>query len=331
MMAAKLKVACYGLNGHQILGQLKDHPRAELTAVAEITRGQVEERLGAEIAGRVRIAPHLDALLTDPEVDLISLCSPRRVEQFDHAIECLRSGKHVLAEKPAAFTVDELDELHHVMGKSRAQFRQMGACGHEATLTAIRKLVDAGRLGEVVHVCALKSYPHHDGRPQDRGVDGGLIRQAGIHGVRFMQRATGLRAVRVCALDTTHGDPKHGLLQMAASVALQFDNGAVGVLACNYLNPRGIGYWGNDQLRVHGTGGMVEAVDGFTRCRMVLGAGTPEPIPDVPASYPDFFDAYVDHLLDGTPMPYDPEEDLYALRTVIRAQDAVDNRSILQV
>ena len=328
-MSDKLRVACYGINGHQILGQLAGHPRAVLVAASAIPPEHFAEQLGPQAARSVRIEPDLDALIAAPDVDLISLCSPRRDEQPAHAIRCLRAGKHVLAEKPAAMTVRELDELQRVMADSPAQFRQMGACEREALLSAIRRVVDSGRLGQVVQAFALKSYPYHDARPQDRGVDGGLIRQAGIHGVRFIQLATGLRAVRVCGFDTGRGNPGSGELQMGASIAMELQGGAVALLACNYCNPRGIGYWGNDQLRIHATGGMIEAVDGMTRSRMVIGESKEEPIPDVPDSYPNFFDSYVDFLLDGTPMPYSLEDDLWALRTVIRAQEAVDLSRIL--
>jgi len=330
-MSRKLRVACYGTNGHQIMGGLAAHPRAELVAVAEIPAAAVERHLGAAAAAGVRVEPDLDALIGARDVELISLCSPRRDEQFEHAVRCLRAGKHVLAEKPAVLTIEHLEKLHEVMRASKAEFRQMGATGEEHVLSAMRKLVDEGRLGQIVQVYAMKSYPYHDGRPQDVGVDGGLIRQAGIHGVRFMQWATGLRAARACGLETRVGNRKGGGLVMAASVALEFESGAVGMLVCNYLNPRGVGRWGNEQLRVHGTEGMVEAVDGFTRHCMVIGENPPEPIPDVAERYPDFFDSYVEFLLDGTPMPYSLEDDLYALRTVIRAQDAVDQGRIVDV
>jgi len=330
-MSEKLRVACYGMNGHQIVGRLREHPRASLVAVSEIAPSYLQEHLGAEAAARVRLEPDLQSLIAADDVDLVSLCSPRRDEQAAHAIQCLRAGKHVLAEKPAALTMAELDELQRAASQSKAEFRQMGACEREAVLSAVRRLVDEGCLGTVVQVSVLKSYPYFHARPQDPGVDGGLIRQAGIHGVRFIQLATGLKAVRVCGFETSCGNPGAGGLRMAASIALELQGGALGLLACNYCNPPSIGFWGNDQLRVHGTRGMVEAVDAFQRCTMVLQGSPPQPIPDVPRSYPDFFDSYVELLLDGTPMPYSAEDDLYALRTVIRAQQAVEEGRPLQV
>jgi predicted dehydrogenase len=227
--------------------------------------------------------------------------------------------------------VGEVDELEQAARDCPNEYWPMVACAREGILQAIRNLVEAGTLGHVAHVVAQKSYPYHGGRPQDRGVDGGLIRQAGIHGVRFIQWATGQKAVRVSGFDTMCGNPGEGELQMAASVALELDGGAVAVLTCNYLNPKGIGYWGDDQVRVSGTSGMAEARDGFTRCRMVLGEEAEQPIPGRDEPYPDFFDSLVGHLLHGVPMPYSLADDLHALRTVCRAQEAVDAGEVMEV
>ena len=330
---SKLKVACYGTNGHQIVHRLGDHPRAELVAVAEIPPEYVTEHLGETQARGVRFAESLDELIGDPNVEMISLCSPRRDEQYGHIVKCLEGGTHVLAEKPCVMYVEELDGLWDVMERSAAHFREMAGTGEEHVLAAFRRLVESGEMGEVVHVFGMKSYPYHERRPQDRGIDGGLIRQAGIHAVRFIQRATGLRAVRVMGFDTTHGDPGEGELQMAASLSLQMDSGALGVLYLNYLNPPNIGYWGNDQLRIHGTRGMAEAVDGFSRCRVLLHETGERTLDELAATreQQDFLDHYVDFLLDGTPMPTELEDDLWATRTVIRAQQAVDEGRILQV
>lgn len=330
-MNDRLRVACYGNNGHQIAGKLKDHPRARLVAVSKMSRETVRSAVGDEAAAAVRVEPELDALVDSENVDLISLCSPRRDQQCAQALRCLEAEKHVLAEKPAAMSVEELSLLRDTAEQCHAEFRQMGDCGQDAVLSAIRKQVDADRLGPVVQIYAQKSYPYHDRRPQDQGIDGGIFRWVGIHAIRFIQRATGLRAVRVSARDTHQGNPGEGELQMAASMWLELDNGAIASLVLNYLNPSGIGYWGNDQIRVFGTRGMIEAVDGFQRRQMVTGEAEPKPIPDVPDTYPDFFDSYVDFLLDGKEMPYSMADDLFALRTAIRAQRSADKQSWVEV
>ena len=68
-MAESLRIACYGMNGHQILGRLKDHPRARCTAVAAITDEAVRKSLGDEVADDVRVEKDLDALIGAGDVE----------------------------------------------------------------------------------------------------------------------------------------------------------------------------------------------------------------------------------------------------------------------
>ena len=166
-----IRVGLYGTNGHQLPLSLSGYAR--VVAVADYP----QERLDVVEADRaMRSYDSLEALLANPEVDLVSLCAARRIEQADQAIQCLRAGKHVLAEKPCAFTEAKLDEILAEAERSRLQFREMaGASSLAPPVQAIRRLVDEGALGTIVHVQAHKSYPWHDRRPQETAVDGGLV------------------------------------------------------------------------------------------------------------------------------------------------------------
>ena len=66
----------------------------------------------------------LDELLADPQVEIISLCSPRRADQARDAIRCLKAGKHVYAEKPAALTEWKLDEILTAAKESGREFHE---------------------------------------------------------------------------------------------------------------------------------------------------------------------------------------------------------------
>jgi len=70
-------------------------------AVSEIPQPFLQGALGPA-ATTVRVEPDLDALIGAEDVELVSLCSPRRDEQFRHAVRCLEAGKHVLAERSCA-------------------------------------------------------------------------------------------------------------------------------------------------------------------------------------------------------------------------------------
>lgn len=309
----EIRIGLFGTNGHQLPLHLP--PRARVVAVADYPREDLDPA--------IRVFDDLPALLTDPEVDLVSLCSARRVEQADQAIRCLWAGKHVLAEKPCAFTADKLDEILIATAATGCAFREMAASELAPPLQAIRRLVDRGTLGTIVHVQAQKSYPWHDRRPQDTDVDGGLVRQVGIHAVRFIHGATGQRIKAVWGNSTGLGNPGQGEIQMAASFAIELQNGALGTINLNYLNPANFGCWGNDQVRVFGTAGMVETVDGFRRSRLYLPGREDSdlPIPEDLVS-PTYIEHYVRFLLDGTKMPTPFEEEMAMTRAMIALHEA---------
>lgn len=322
-----IRIGLYGTNGHQLPLVLPAAIRARVAAVAAYPEARVNEALGADTPARqqVKVYATLDELLNDPNIDLISLCSPRRAEQADHALRCLRAGKHVYAEKPGAFTDEALDELLATAQRTGKEFREMmNGSMLEPAVRAMRGLVERGELGTVVHVQAQKSYPWNDGtRPQDFDTDGGLIRQAGIHATRFIIAATGQKITSVTAVATGLGNTGAGPMHVAAVLAMTLENGGVASLNANYLNPRNFGSWGNEHLRVHGTRGMAEAVDAFTRSRLFIPdrESTELPLPD-PAVSQNYLEHYVNYLLDGTPIPTVRDEEIAALRAVIAAHEA---------
>ena len=315
MIDDSIRIGLFGTNGHQLPLDLP--PRARVVAVADYTLPEPREG--------IRVYDALDDLLSDPEVDLVSLCSARRVEQAEHAMHCLRAGKHVLAEKPCAFDAGTLDQILDTAGSCGRAFREMAASVSNLVpqIQAIRRLVDDGVLGTVVHVQAHKSYPWHDRRPQDIAVDGGLVRQVGIHAVRFIHGATGVRIAAIEGSSTGLGNPGSGGIQMAAAFALELENGGVGSINLNYLNPTSFGVWGNDQLRVFGTKGMAETVDGFRRHSLYLPGreSTELPIPDELLS-PLYIAHYVAYLLDGTPMPTPFEEEMSMTRAMLALHES---------
>ena len=316
---SQLGVGLYGQNGHQIQEQLKTHPRAQLTAVAGFDP--------ARVAAGCRVYPTLDELLQDDRVQLVSLCAPRRRDQAADAIHCLAAGKHVYAEKPCALCEADLEAIVAAARASGCQFHEMAGTAFAQPFRAMRQLVRDGVIGTVVQVFAQKSYPYFDGRPQDEDVDGGLLCQAGVHAVRFVEHVAGVRIKDADAVETQLGNPRPGALRMAATLMAWLENGGVACVVVNYLNQSGLGHWGNDQLRIFGTAGMVEAVDGATRTRLIVGKEDRGPL-DLSAPSQDYFDMFVASVLDGTPMPLSVDEELHPTRVVLQAKQRAGQNAI---
>jgi predicted dehydrogenase len=316
----KLGVGIYGLYSHQIDGLLLDHPRAALVAAAGVDPQQLKKRLGGNV--EPVIYDDLHAMLRDDRVQLVSLASPRRSEQARQALQCMAAGRHVYAEKPAALSEAELNEIISVSRCTGMRFHEMAGTAFEQPYAAMRDIVRSGRIGQVIQVFAQKSYPWHERRPQDEAIDGGLVAQVGVHATRMVEHVAGQRVESVLAIDTKLGNRDDGgELRMAASIVARLANGGVASIIVNYLNPRGFGIWGNEHLRIFGSEGMLESTDGGRRTRLVVGE---QDLGEIDTSTPtrNYFDHYIDSLLDGTPMPVTLEQELHPTRVILRARDS---------
>lgn len=313
-----LSIGLYGLNGHQIHNRLVDHPLARLTAVAAIPAEELPEPFRSP--DTVRQYGGLDALLQDDDVQFVSLCSPRRADQAGDAVRCLEAGKHVYAEKPCALSEPELDEVLDAARRAGRSFHEMAGTAFEEPYLTLRRTVAEGALGEVVQVLAQKSYPYHEQRPQDEDLDGGLLLQVGVHALRYIEHVAGVRVRAAQAAESGVGNPAHGDLRMAVSLVATLENGGVAAAVANYLNPRAFGRWGNEHLRIFGTRGFVEAVDGGTRTRLVLNDRDCGPL-SVGADGPDYLDRVLNSIVNGQPMPLSPEDEVHPTRVLLRARE----------
>ena len=313
-----LRVGLYGANGHQIQAKLLSRSDARLVAAAGVPDDAFPEAPRGQAA--LKRYGTLDELLADPDVDLVSLCSPRRDQQAEDAIKALRRGKHVYAEKPCAPSEGKLEQILAAARNSGRRFREMGDTLFEASgpWYAMRELVRSGAIGDVVQIHAQKSYPWHDRRPVDDGVDGGLVAWVGVHGFRWIEHIGGSRVKEVlAAAKTPFGAPAGRGTTMAAACLLALENGGVATLTTNYLNPRKFGAWGNEALRIFGAGGMAEITDGGARSRWFDADGDRGPIP--PVETPDYFARLMRFFRHGEPMPFSLEEDLHPTRVALRA------------
>ena len=324
-MTDKIGVALYGNFGHQIGKLLINHDRARLIGVAEFPDASISS-LREQIPD-FTVFSGLDELLASPEVSIVSFCSPRRRDQAGQCIRALEAGKHVYAEKPCAMTEPDLDGILATAKRTGLHFHEMAGTSVWQPFRAMRDIVRSGTIGEVIQVLAQKSYPYNDKRPQNEDIDGGLIGQNSIHAVRFVEHVAGVRVRDVDAIETRKGNPvADGGLHMAATLMLTLENGGVAGIVANYLNPKGFGMHGNEHLRIFGTKGFIEAVDGATRTRLVVGDRDHGPI-DISEPGWDYFNLMLNSILDGTPMPYTLADELHPTRVVIRAKAAAARRA----
>lgn len=90
-------------------------------------------------------------ILNDSSVEAVSICTPNNVHSTI-AIDCLRAGKDVLCEKPAARTFDEVLEMQKVQHET-GKILNIGVVNRfNDNVNRIKKYISAGKLGNVFHV-----------------------------------------------------------------------------------------------------------------------------------------------------------------------------------
>jgi predicted dehydrogenase len=314
----KLGIGLYGINGHQIEKLLAAHPRARLVAVAAFG----DRPIPTECGEGPRYAT-LEELLADDQVEMVSLCSPRRADQAADAVKCLLAGRHVYGEKPSALREEDLDLIIATVAQTGFRYHEMGGVALEQPYLAMRDCIRSGAIGEVVQVFVQKSYPWADWRPKDEAIDGGLATQVGIYPLRFIEQVAGLKATSVEIRETRLGNDHPGSdCRRAVSMLMTLENGGIASAICNYFNPSSHIVWGYEILRVFGTAGIVESnlLDGTAR--LLKPGAAPEPL-DISASAPSSLDLIIDSVLDGTPMSMSLTDELSPTRWVIRAKAVV--------
>ena len=119
---------------------------ADAELVAVVDRDPELARAFAERWGVPSTAASLDALLADGGVDVLHVCTPPGVHA-EQAIAALDAGVHVVCEKRAALSLDQLDAMTDAAARND---RRLAVVFQQRTGSAaahVRGLLDSGALG----------------------------------------------------------------------------------------------------------------------------------------------------------------------------------------
>jgi scyllo-inositol 2-dehydrogenase (NADP+) len=96
----------------------------------------------------VQVARSLDEVLTDSDIDLVSICSPS-LTHFEYAKRSLLAGKHVLVEKPFTATVREAEELILLTKKQGKILSVFQNRRFDSDFLTVKKVIEGDFLGEI--------------------------------------------------------------------------------------------------------------------------------------------------------------------------------------
>ncbi|MBN1560012.1 inositol 2-dehydrogenase [candidate division KSB1 bacterium] len=207
------------------------------------------------LAGQLNIAkttPDYRAVLRDPEVQAIAICSSTN-SHFDIIMAAADAGKHIFCEKPIDLSIENIKTIDKKIRATGVTFMVGFNRRFDANFAKIRDLVRSGAVGDphVVKITSRDPAP-----PSEKYIrsSGGLFLDMTIHDFDMARYLIDSEIVEVYAQGRVLVDPvfaKAGDID-TATVMLNYENGALAVID----NSRRAVYGYDQRVEVFGSKGM---------------------------------------------------------------------------
>ena len=252
----------FGILGCGVIAQfhaqaINSLDNALLIGVADVSFAMAQKF--AEICNITAYAD-FDAMLADENIDAVCICTPSGFHA-QNAMRALQAKKHVVLEKPMAFSRKEAMELDAAAKESGCVLTVISQMRFCKDIRRIKELMEQNAFGKLV-LCDLymkywrdpKYYASSSWKGTRKFDGGGALMNQGIHGVDILLYLAG-NANLAYAKTRTHFHKIE--VEDFAIAALEFENGAMGVIEATTCS-----YPGFDlRLEIIGTGGSVILVE----------------------------------------------------------------------
>lgn len=203
--------------------------RAILKAVASRRRDRAREF--ADEFGFERIETEWEALVADPNVDLIDVTAPNYLHA-EMAITAARAGKAIIMEKPLATTPDEADRVMATIHETGVLAMYAENRRFAPVFDDCRRRIARGEIGSIklFRINEMGSGPGHAGWFRNRELaGGGALIDMGIHGLGLVEWLIGSSIRSVSAMVTPIDEAEEVVVTNA-----RFDSGALGQFVCSW-------------------------------------------------------------------------------------------------
>ena len=292
-------VGAMGENHVRVYHKIEEANLVAVSDVSERALKKIEKKYGAK--GYTEYSE----LLENPEIEVVSVCVPTT---FHHNVvmEAIKHGKHVLVEKPIAFTLEEAEEMIAAAKEAGVLL----ATGHvERFNPAVQKakeLVDDGVIGDIVSAFAKRVGPL-----PPRIKDVGVAIDLAIHDLDIMNYLFDEEVTQVYgSMNNILGDCE---FEDHAEIMVNFDNESTGIIEVNWLTP-----YKRRELELTGTAGIIsvdyiqQSIEVYGKFAQDIQIKHEEPLKGELISF-------LNAVVNGTEPEITGEDGLKALKMVIAA------------
>lgn len=212
----------------------------------------------------VKVARSRAEVLEDPEIKLVAAAAVPS-ERGPLGCEVMRAGKDYFTDKTPFTTLAQLAQARQVAAETKRKYMvYYSERLHVECAVAAGDLIEAGRIGRVVQVIGLG--PHRLGKPGsrpdwffDKAKYGGILCDIGSHQVeQFLYYTGNTDATVLHSKIGNYRNPQTPELDDFGDMTVLGANGATGYHRVDWLNPDGLGTWGDGRTIVIGTDGYIE-------------------------------------------------------------------------
>ncbi|MCP3996778.1 MAG: Gfo/Idh/MocA family oxidoreductase [bacterium] len=177
-------ISTANIGAELVIPAIQAGERCEVVAIASRSLDDAE-RVAADL-GIPRAYGSYGQLLQDADIDAVYIPLPNHMHA-DWAIAAAAAGKHILCEKPIALTSGEADSMIAAADDAGVILREAFMYQFHPTWLTAKRLVDEGRIGDVVAVDSWFSYFNDDPTNIRNNVDygGGALMDIGCYSIHL--------------------------------------------------------------------------------------------------------------------------------------------------
>jgi len=295
-------VGAMGLNHARVYSRIEN---ANLLAVSDLMKDKADE-----VAATYNATSYRDYkdVLEISEIDAVSVCVPT-THHHQVVMDAIEHEKHVLVEKPIAFTLNEAREMVKAAKKKDLKL----ATGHVERFNPVvqeaKALIQDGAIGNVVSTSAKRVGPFPP-RIKDVGVTVDLA----IHDLDVMYYLLDDPIKEVYA-------NMGSILEKCeyedhAEIMTKFASGIIGMLEVNWLTP-----YKKRELEITGVDGIIsldyidQTVDVYGKFTQKIGVEQKEPLKEELTSF-------LHSIINDETPAITGEDGIYALKGVLAAMES---------
>lgn len=263
------------------VSQIFDLPlKPELAVLADQNQAIAEE--AARKLGFARAVSDWQALVGDPEVDVVSITTPNHLHK-PIALAALEAGKAVYCEKPLAATLADAKEMADA-ARASGRVTLVGFNYLKNPIVGLaREIATSGEIGEIVAFRGIHAEDYmtdlaspHSFRTDPKG-GGGVLMDLGSHIVSLARYLVGPIEEVSAATETVHktrpsaDGPRPVEVDDHGHVVARFANGAIGTITASWVTP---GRKMQLDFELVGTrGSLVFTQERFNELKLYVGEG----------------------------------------------------------